>query len=369
MSEVNRRYFLMSSGLAAAAPLAARASSLNGANNRVRVAVIGVKGRGGEHIRGFSALSKDNVELAALCDVDESVLNQRLSQVEEKSGKKPAAFTDMRKVFDDKSIDAVSFATPNHWHALGTIWACQAGKDVYVEKPASHNIFEGRQMVEAARKYNRIVQHGTQIRSSPAIKEAVQMLREGVIGDVYMAKGLCYKRRDTIGKAVEEKVPEGRALRPVDRSCTARPFTKNRFHYQWHWQWTYGNGDIGNQGVHQLDVARWGLGVSLPSKVQSMGGHFMFDDDQETPNTQVTAFMYPAEKKLLTFEVRHWDTPVEGTDLKVGILFLGSKGYMEIPSYGQYRVFLGKEAKPGASRKEDGDHFANFIAAMRQPEA
>jgi len=366
MSEVNRRYFLMSSGLAAATPLAARASSLNGANNRVRVAIIGVKGRGNEHIRGFSALSKDNVELAALCDVDESVLNQRLSQVEEKSGKKPAAFTDMRKVFDDKSIDAVSFATPNHWHALGTVWACQAGKDVYVEKPASHNIFEGRKMVEAARKYNRIVQHGTQIRSSPALKEAVQMLRDGVIGDVYMAKGLCYKRRDTIGKAGEEKVPEGVHYDLWTGPAPVRPFTKNRFHYQWHWQWAYGNGDIGNQGVHQLDVARWGLGVTLPSKVQSMGGHFMFDDDQETPNTQVTAFMYPAEKKLLTFEVRHWDTPVEGTDLKVGILFLGSKGYMEIPSYGQYRIFLGKEAKPAGTRKEDGDHFANFIDAMRQ---
>ena len=366
MSEVNRRYFLMSSGLAAAAPLTARASSPNGANNRVRVAVIGVKGRGGEHIRGFSALSKNNVELAALCDVDESVLNQRLSQVEEKSGKKPAAFTDMRKVFDDKSIDAVSFATPNHWHALGTIWACQAGKDVYVEKPACHNIFEGRQMVEAARKYNRVVQHGTQIRSSPAIKEAMQMLRDGVIGDVYMAKGLCYKRRDTIGKAIEEKVPEGVHYDLWTGPAPLRPFTKNRFHYQWHWQWAYGNGDIGNQGVHQLDVARWGLGVTLPSKVQSMGGHFMFDDDQETPNTQVTAFMYPAEKKLLTFEVRHWDTPVEGTDLKVGVLFLGSKGYMEIPSYGQYRIFLGKEAKPAGSRKEDGDHFANFVDAIRQ---
>ena len=365
MSDVNRRYFLMSSGLAAAAPLAARASSPNGANNRVRVAIIGVKGRGGEHIRGFSALSKDNVELAAICDVDESVLNQRISQVEEKSGKKPAAFTDMRKVFDDKSIDVVSFATPNHWHALGTIWACQAGKDVYVEKPASHNIFEGRQMVAAARKYNRVVQHGTQIRSSPAIKEAMQMLRDGVIGDVYMAKGLCYKRRDTIGKAAEEKVPEGVHYDLWTGPAPSRPFTKNRFHYQWHWQWAYGNGDIGNQGVHQLDVARWGLGVTLPSKVQSMGGHFMFDDDQETPNTQVTAFMYPAEKKLLTFEVRHWDTPVEGTDLKIGILFLGSKGYMEIPSYGQYRVFLGNEATPGASRKEDGDHFANFIAAVR----
>src|SRR5437773_12160173 len=184
MNEVNRRYFLMSSGLAAAAPLAARVSSSNGANNRVRVAVIGVKGRGGEHIRGFSALNKDNVELAALCDVDESVLNQRLAQAEKQSGKKLAAFTDMRKVFDDKSTDAVSFATPNHWHPLGTIWACQAGKDVYVEKPLSHNIWEGRKLVEAARRHSRVVQHGTQMRSSKALNEAIQKLREGVIGKV-----------------------------------------------------------------------------------------------------------------------------------------------------------------------------------------
>ncbi|MBM3802459.1 MAG: Gfo/Idh/MocA family oxidoreductase [Acidimicrobiia bacterium] len=365
MNSVTRRYFLMSSGLGVAAPLAARASSLNGANNRIRVAVIGVKGRGGSHISGFAALSKQNVELAALCDVDESVLNRRLAEAEKQSIKKLGAFTDMRRVFDDKSIDVVSFATPNHWHALGTTWACQAGKDVYVEKPASHNIFEGRKMVEAARKYHRIVQHGTQIRSSPAIQEAMQLLREGAIGDVYMAKGLCYKRRDTIGKASEEAVPSGVHYDLWMGPAPARPFTRNRFHYQWHWQWAYGNGDIGNQGVHQLDVARWGLGVGLPSKVQSMGGHFMFDDDQETPNTQLTAFMYPAEKKLLTFEVRHWDTPAEGTDLKIGVLFLGSKGYMEISSYGQYRIFLGKEAKPSGTRDEDGDHFANFIQAVR----
>jgi predicted dehydrogenase len=331
----------------------------------VRVAVIGIKGRGGEHIQAFSRLKDNNVELAALCDVDENVLNQRLAQVEKLTGKKPEAFTDMRKVFDDKSIDAVSFATPNFWHALGTIWACQAGKDVYVEKPASHNIFEGRKMVQAARKYNRIVQHGTQIRSSEAIKEAVRQLREGVIGEVYMAKGLCYKRRDTIGKAKEEPVPSGVHYDLWTGPAPLRPFTRNRFHYQWHWQWLYGDGDIGNQGVHQLDVARWGLGVKVPTKVQSMGGHFMFDDDQETPNTQVTAFMYPEEKKLLTFEVRHWDTPSEGTDLRVAVLFLGSKGYMEIPNYGEYRVFLGKDRTPGPTGKKDGDHFANFISAVR----
>jgi predicted dehydrogenase len=365
MTTMNRRYFLMTSGLVAAGSVAARAFSPNGSNSRVRVAVVGLKGRGGEHIRGFLNLSKDNVELAALCDVDESVLNQRLSQVEQESGRRPLAFTDLRKILDDKSIDAVSFATPNHWHALGTVWACQAGKDVYVEKPASHNIFEGRRMVEAARKYNRIVQHGTQIRSSEAIKEAVQLLRNGVIGDVYMAKGLCYKRRDTIGKATEEPVPAGVHYDLWTGPAPLQPFTRNRFHYQWHWQWMYGNGDIGNQGVHQLDIARWGLGVKLPAKVQSMGGHFMFDDDQETPNTQLCAFVYPEEKKLLTFEVRHWDTPAEGTDLRVGILFLGSKGYMEIPTYDTYRVFLGKDRAAGPTNKKAGDHFANFIGAVR----
>jgi predicted dehydrogenase len=365
MNPINRRYFMMSSGMLAANSFVARASSPNGANNRVRAALVGLKGRGSEHIKGFLSLSKDNVELAALCDVDERVLNERLSQVENKVGKRPLAFTDLRKLLEDKSIDVVSFATPNHWHALGTIWACQAGKDVYVEKPASHNIFEGRKMVEAARRHNRIVQHGTQMRSSEAIKEAIQMLREGVIGDVYMAKGLCYKRRDTIGKAAEEPVPAGVHYDLWTGPAALRPFTKNRFHYQWHWQWAYGNGDIGNQGVHQLDIARWGLGVKLPTKVQSIGGHFMFDDDQETPNTQVCAFMYPEEKKLLTFEVRHWDTPSEGTDLRVGILFLGSKGYMEIPTYDTYRVFHGKDRSPGPTNMKAGDHFANFISAVR----
>jgi len=365
MNSMNRRFFFMSSGMLAMHSTLSRASSLNGVNNRVRVAVIGVKGRGGEHIRGFSDLSSSNVEIAALCDVDESVLNKRLSEVEQKSGKKPLAFTDMRRVFDDKSIDAVSFATPNHWHSLGTIWACQAGKDVYVEKPASHNIFEGRKMVEAARKYNRMVQCGTQIRSSEAIQEAVLKLKDGIIGDVYMAKGLCYKRRDTIGKAKDEPVPTGIHYDLWTGPAPSRPFSKNRFHYQWHWQWAYGNGDIGNQGVHQLDIARWGLGVKLPSKVQSFGGHFMFDDDQETPNTQVSAFLYPEEKKLLTFEVRHWDTPIEGLDLKVGVIFLGSKGYMEIPNYEEYRVFFGKDRVPGPTNRKEGDHFANFVKAVR----
>ncbi len=370
MKTVTRRHFLMASAALAIAKCPAYASTSNGANSRVRVGVVGLKGRGGDHIQGFSQLASNHVELAALCDVDEAVLGKRLDQVEKSTGKKPKTFTDVRKLLEDQSIDVVSFATPNHWHALGTIWACQAGKDVYVEKPCSHNIWEGRKMVEAARKYRRIVQHGTQIRSSPAIQEAVRKLREGVIGEVYMAKGLCYKWRDTIGNAKEEPVPQGVHYDLWTGPARVCPFTRNRFHYNWHWQWDYGSGDIGNQGVHQLDVARWGLGVKLPKKVVSMGGHFMFDDDQETPNTQVCAFEYPGEQKLLTFEVRHWITNTEGgigvgDSNAVGVLFLGSEGHMEIPSYGGYRTFLGRKREPGPSGDEEGDHYANFIEAVR----
>src|SRR5262245_711963 len=231
MESMNRRYFLKTSAMVAAASSLSYASSPNGANSRVRVAIVGLHGRGHEHIHGFSKLSSINVEVAALCDIDESVLNGRLDQFEKSKGKRPLGYTDIRKLLEDKSIDAVSFATPNHWHALGTIWACQAGKDVYVEKPCSYSVWEGRRMVEAARRYNQMVQHGTQIRSSPAIQEAVKKMQEGLIGQVFMAKGLCYKWRDTIGHAKEEPVPPGVHYDLWMGPAPARPFTKNRFHY------------------------------------------------------------------------------------------------------------------------------------------
>jgi len=250
-----------------------------GANDRVRVAVCGLHGRGKDHLDGFSRVP--NVEIAALCDVDENVLRKRLGEV----GGKPQAYVDIRKLLEDKSIDAISIATPNHWHSLMSIWACQAGKDVYVEKPCSHNLWEGGHLVRAAEKYNRVVQHGTQIRSAPAIEEAIKGLREGVLGEVYMARGLCFKRRDTIGHASEEAVPAGVHYDLWTGPAPLKPFTRNRFHYNWHWSWDTGNGDLGNQGVHQIDVARWGLGVKFPNRVSAVGGHFMFDDDQQTPNT------------------------------------------------------------------------------------
>ena len=253
---MNRRHFLMSS----AGVLAAARRAMPSPNDTVRVACVGLRGRGKDHLKAYGRIA--NVEVAALCDIDESVLNKAASQFE----KRPATYSDLRKLLEDKSIDAISIATPNHSHTLQTIWACQAGKDVYVEKPCSHNMFEAKQIVAAARKYNRLVQQGSQSRSSPALQEAVQSMREGLLGEVYMARGLCFKWRDTIGHTPVEPVPPG-----VDYDLWLGPapqhaFTKNRFHYNWHWFWDYGNGDLGNQGIHELDIARWGLGVTYPDQ-------------------------------------------------------------------------------------------------------
>jgi predicted dehydrogenase len=357
---------------AAAAGAALRPSALAGANDRIRVACVGIRGRGGAHINGYAELP--DAEVAALCDVDESVLEKRAKQVEEQTKKRPATYTDYRKLLEDKSIDAVSLATPNHWHTLGTVWACQAGKDVYVEKPCTHNVFEARQIVAAARKYNRIVQHGTQSRSSSALQEAVAKLHEGLIGEVYMARGLCFKWRDTIQRTPVEPVPAGVHYDLWLGPAPKREFTRNRFHYNWHWFWDYGNGDIGNQGAHQMDLARWLLGVTYPTKVSSMGGHFLFDDDQETPNTQVATFEFDGlgKKKFLVFEVRHWMSNHEagigeGGKKKdsntIGNMVYGSKGYMVVG--GGYKTFLGREQEPGPSRSGGGNHFKNFLEALR----
>jgi predicted dehydrogenase len=356
---------------------AAGSAALRGApsiNDTVRVACVGIRGQGNSHIHEYSKMP--NVEIAALCDVDENVLNKRLDQVVASGKKKPAAYTDVRKLLEDKSIDVISIATPNHWHSLIGIWACQAGKDVYVEKPCSHNIFEGRQLVRAAEKYNRIVQHGTNSRSGPAIREAVDKMRQGLIGDVYMARGLCFKWRDTIGHKPEEPVPGGVHYDLWTGPAPLHAFTQNRFHYNWHWFWDYGNGDIGNQGIHEMDVARWGLGVKYPVKVSGMGGHFMFDDDQQTPNTMVSTFEFNegGKRKFLVFEVRHWISNHEAgigeragrkDSNTVGNLFYGSKGYLAIDGYGQYKTWLGKDQEPGPSSREGGNNWANFIEAVR----
>src|SRR3954447_24738249 len=303
---MHRRHFLM--GSLAAAGAAVRSRAIASPNDTVRIACVGVHAQGREHIRRYSAM--ENVEIAAICDVDESVLNARVDELEKAGKKRPAPFTDLRKLLEDKSIDAISIATPNHHHTLQTIWACQAGKDVYVEKPCSHDMFEARQIAAAAKKYNRMVQHGTQQRSSIG-REAVQKMNGGLIGDIYLARGLCFKRRDTIGRKPPSPVPAGVHYDLWLGPAPQHEFTENRFHYNWHWFWDYGNGDIGNQGVHQLDMARWGLGVTYPTRVTAMGGHFMFDDDQETPNTMTAMFEFDtgaAKRKVIEFAVRHWIT-------------------------------------------------------------
>ena len=368
LRHMDRRYFLGSAASAGALLRSAAAS----ANDTVRVACVGVRGRGRDHIRAYGKMA--NVEIAAVCDVDESVLNARVGEIEKASGRRPATFTDFRKLLEDKSIDAVSIATPNHHHTLQTIWACQAGKDVYVEKPCSHSMFEARQIAAAAQKYKRMVQHGTQQRSSIG-REVVRKMREGLIGDIYMARGLCFKRRDTIGRKEVSAVPPGVHYDLWLGPAPAHEFTANRFHYNWHWFWDYGNGDIGNQGVHQLDMARWGLGVTYPVKVSAIGGHFMFDDDQETPNTLTATYEFQdgGAKKMIVFEVRHWftnheagiDEPNPGNT--VGTVFYGSKGYLPIwdEDHSKYYSFLGREQTPGPSGSDAGNNWANFVDAVR----
>lgn len=355
-----------------------------GANDRIHMAAIGIRGQGHGHVRRWSGMAKEeNVRLKTLCDVDERLFPERIRTAEAQQGEAPGTEYDMRRVFEDKDIDAVSFATPNHWHALGTIWACQAGKHVYVEKPSCHNVFEGRKMVEAARKYNRIVQVGFQNRSINNVRQAMQFLHDGGIGEVYMARGTCFKPRDSFGVAPDSEVPEGVHYDLWLGPAQYYPYNEKKFHYNWHWHWATGNGDIGNQGPHQFDIARWGLNKSEhPVRVQSMGGYFKFGPDQcsqETANTQMATFEY-ADGKILQFEVRGLYTGGEAPlEVKIGNLFYGTEGWMEVRG-GTWRTYLGRKNEPGPSSENEevqgqalgylaapggGGHYKNFIAALR----
>jgi predicted dehydrogenase len=329
--------------------------------------VLGVNGRGKTHIENF--MGTKGVKVAVLCDPDRKVLDERANQFEKKHGYKPDTETDLRKVYERKDVDVVGVATPNHWHALATIWACQAGKDVYVEKPGSHNVFEGRKMVEAARKHGRIVQHGVQLRSSEAVREAVDHLRKGTIGKVYMARGLVFRDRPSIGHFPDPDTPPSTLDWDLWQGpAQSRPFSKRIVHYNWHWHWAYGNGDVGNQGIHETDMCLWGLGLeTLPSAIVAMGGKFLWDDDKETPEVLSSTYLFPEQNKMIEFEVRPWYTNLEG-GAGVGNIFYGSDGYLVIKGYNTYESFLGKKGEPGPKNKDGdpvGKHFANFIDAVR----
>jgi predicted dehydrogenase len=356
--------FLQTATIGAAASLRAM-----GANDRVNVAVVGLGGRGRDHMTQYA--KQPEARITALCDVDQAALERGIAFVEKATGSKPKGYSDMRQVFEDKSIDAVSMPVPNHWHALATIWACQAGKDVYIEKPACHNIYEGTKMVEAARKYKRMVQIGSQSRTIAHKRKAVELLQQGVIGKVYLAKGLCYKRRVSIGHREDAPIPPGVNWDMFLGPAPMRPFNELRFKYNWHWFWDTGNGDIGNQGVHEMDIARWGLGKEMPKSVVSTGGKYVYNDDQETPNTQIATFDYGDSE--IVFEVRGLITGDESGlrargNNTIGNLFYGADGYMVVDGSG-FQVYKGEKRDLVMDVKKEGEdtgpHMANFLKAVK----
>ncbi|MBI1932294.1 MAG: Gfo/Idh/MocA family oxidoreductase [Ignavibacteriales bacterium] len=391
-----------------------------GANNAINMAIIGIRGRGSGHIEMFG--NNKDVRIKYFADIDENLFPQALKEFSKIADYTPQTVWDMRKVYDDKDIDAVSIATPNHWHALASIWAAQAGKHVYVEKPSTHNVWEGRKMVEASRKYNTLIQVGFQNRSFINTQRAMKFIHEGKLGKLFLVRGLCFKRRPDIGiypdgpmKADEKyrtnlesndyetpyteeylsKVHYDMWLGPAPKKV----FNRNRFHYNWHWHWDYGNGDTGNQGPHQFDVARWGLNTKdYPVKVRSFGGYYKFKSSQETPNTQTSIFEYK-DGTILEFCTRGLYTNPEGIflpDFKfstsgqisadskakpitIGTLFYGTEGWMQIDGGGNWQTFFGYKNEPGPTSGDadgsydpmnlkgsnDQSHFENFISAVK----
>ncbi|HEX7137678.1 MAG TPA: Gfo/Idh/MocA family oxidoreductase [Vicinamibacterales bacterium] len=387
-----------------ASPIAAK--RVIGANDRVIIASIGVRGQGNAVKRGFARLK--NVEHKYICDIDANLADERIHdpRLADVPTFKPQFVQDFRRALDDKDVDAVVIATPNHWHALATIWALQAGKHVYVEKPASHTVWEGRRMVEAAAHYDRLVQTGTMNRSRPAVIDAIRFIHEGGLGKVYMARGLCFKPRPAIGRYPDGPMAPGEKYALTVTSTTyeptydtqylskvdydlwlgpapKRPFNRNRFHYNWHWHWDYGNGDTGNQGPHQFDIARWGLQKQEhPVKIRSAGGYFGEESSQETPNEQTTMYEY-ADGTVMEFATRGGFTNDEA-GVRIGNIFYGTRGWLWIEERGKtWQSYLGpnNEKGPGAQlppevRAEttglttiESPHYQNFIDAIRADNA
>jgi predicted dehydrogenase len=364
MQNISRRTFLTHSAVAAGGlALSARSySQVAGANNDIRMAVIGFNGRGESHISEFSKMK--GVRLVALCDADESVLRAGAARLEQKGGK-IERYSDVRALLENKDIDAVSVATPNHWHSLMGIWACQAGKDVYVEKPVSHNVWEGRQLVKAARKYNRIVQTGTQSRSDTGLKEAIEWVRAGNLGKILVSRGLCYKPRPSIGNVDgPQPIPANIDYNLWCGPAPVEPLTRKSLHYDWHWVWATGCGDLGNQGIHQMDIARWALGKDkLSPKVLSIGGRVGYVDDGETPNTQMVVHDYG--DSMIIFEVR--GLPARKGEKQMD-KFKGQSIGNIIECEGGYlsgKTAFDKDGKEIKTFKGGDNHFANFISGVR----
>ena len=372
MSNISRRRFLEDSLFAAAAAtFASSCASRSGTvgagapgaitsgtaakaaapSDLLRVAVVGVNGRGMAHVRDFA--KRKDVQVAAICDVDEQAFTKAHDAVLKATGKAPVFERDLRKLLEDRSIDVISVATPNHWHSLAAVWAIQAGKDVYLEKPVSHNVHEGRVVVDMARKHGRIVQTGSQSRSNPGMRQFIDYVQSGKLGKVTLARGLCYKGRKSIGKVASAAAPPASVNYDLwlGPAAARTDVPRERFHYDWHWQWDYGGGDIANQGSHEIDKARWGLGkTTLPTGVVSLGGRFGYQDDGQTPNTQIAVYDYGDAQ--LVFEVRGLNS--EGLQgAKVGNIFYGSEGYAVSTNYSSGTIFdlEGQQAGPLQRRR------------------
>jgi predicted dehydrogenase len=380
MKPEKRREFIkksavVSAGLAVGVPAFIKGFSQRKPSDVINVAVAGIGGRGGYyggsgHTAFYTKIK--NSRVVAICDVDENLFPKATADIEKLGGTKPRTVVDFRDLLDDQDIDVISIATPDHWHALQTIWACQAGKDVYVEKPLAHTIEEGRRMVQAARKYDRIVQVGTQHRSNRVSQKGIRLLQEGVIGDIYMGRSNVYGHRPSIGRVGDSPVPAGVHWDLHRGPAPMIPFNQNHFHYKWHWYWDTATGEFGNNGVHGIDRIRLGMKKYVhPRKISCCGGFYAWDSDQEVPNLQVATFEYE-DGTILEMEVRSLFTPSN----QDGLLFLGSEGYAQL-GYRNFRTFLGSEREPGPSvAREDIEktgteeagidpHFVNFLDCVR----
>ena len=354
---MKRRHFLLSATTAAAS------TSWAGANDRVRVAIIGVGSRGSAHIREILPVA--NVEIGALVDPDGNRTETNAGVINQKTGKKPKITADMRTVFDDKEIDAVTIATTNHWHALSAIWAMQAGKDAYVEKPVSHNIWEGSKLVETARKYNRICCGGTQRRWWGRWRKAVEMLHAGAIGDIYQGNFFFPGSRDSIGFKETKEPPGWLNWDLWVGPAPMQPYHENLVHYNWHWFWDFGNGELGNNGPHLIDISRWAMKKTLPVKVHCTGGRFGYKDQAQTPNTQNVTWTY-SDGAMIVGQLRGLYTPEP-----MSWDFFGTKGSMHMFADGRFQITMGRNKKPEPEVEyyPNLSHFENFAQAIRARDA
>lgn len=358
---IDRRTFLKTGAVAASAlafPSIARGKS---PNETIRLAVVGFRGRGGNLAEEFAATP--GVEVVALADVDSNLFAKGIELVQKGGGKAPEVMQDFRPLLDRKDIDAIAIATPDHWHALATLWSLDAGKHVYVEKPVSHNFAEGVRMVEATKRTGLVVQVGTQRRSSAFYKEAHEFVQSGALGKIGLVRAWYNHNRGSIGKKPDGPVPDGVDYNLWLGPGPDKPFNPNRFHYEWHWFWDYGTGELGNNGIHALDMARTWLNLGLPERVSSGGGAKIFDDDRETPQTQIASWEYPG--LTLTWEHRQWNnSPLEGSSF--GVAFYGSEGTLRTDGAGWEVVREKKEIEKHGGDIGEMEHLANFAAAIKE---